>query len=110
VEVEDSCVLCRFQLNPGNAPGLQFRKRLKRYFKNQFHNCSLYEKHLLALFTVAALIAGSSAKVQADNSQKTLVVTMTNDPVANQIIVVDAATHTRLQTLSSNGKGGVGGN
>jgi hypothetical protein len=35
---------------------------------------------------------------------------MTNDPVANAIIVLDAATHERLQTLSSNGKGGVGGN
>src|SRR5207249_467383 len=37
-------------------------------------------------------------------------ITMTNDPVANAVIIIDAATHARLQTLSTKGKGGVGGN
>lgn len=68
------------------------------------------KKNLIALFSLAALIAASSLTLQAGDPQKTLVVTMTNDPVSNRVIVVDAATHTRLQTLSTNGMGGVGGN
>jgi len=67
-------------------------------------------KHLIIVFGTALLIAGSLAKVHADDSQKTLLVTMTNDPASNGIIVFDAATHARLQTVSTNGKGGVGGN
>jgi len=35
---------------------------------------------------------------------------MTNDPMSNQIQVYDAGTHVLLQTLSTHGKGGVGGN
>jgi hypothetical protein len=35
---------------------------------------------------------------------------MTNDPAANQILVFDTRTNTLLQTLSTNGKGGVSGN
>ena len=35
---------------------------------------------------------------------------MTNDPMSNQIKVYDAGTHVLLQTLSTHGKGGVGGN
>ncbi|HEY2380487.1 MAG TPA: hypothetical protein VGK48_04825 [Terriglobia bacterium] len=68
------------------------------------------KRQLIALFSAAVMIAGSSARVQAAGSQKTLVVTMTNDPNNNAVIVVDAATQTRRQTLSTNGKGGVSGN
>jgi len=39
-----------------------------------------------------------------------LLVTSTNDPANNAVIVVDAATHARLQSLSTNGKNGVAGN
>jgi hypothetical protein len=39
-----------------------------------------------------------------------LAVIMTNDPMANQIKVYDVDTHVLLQTLSTHGKGGVGGN
>ena len=68
-------------------------------------------KILIAFFTVALLlIVNPSVRVKADNPQKTLIVTMTNDPAANAVIVIDAATHGRLQTLSTNGKGGAGGN
>ena len=67
-------------------------------------------KHLIVVLSTALLIAGSFAKVHAHDSQKTLLVTMTNDPASNGIIVLDAATHARLQTASTNGKGGVGGN
>ena len=35
---------------------------------------------------------------------------MTNDPIENRINVYDADTHALLQTLSTHGKGGVGGN
>jgi hypothetical protein len=35
---------------------------------------------------------------------------MTNDPGQNGLIVLDAVTHTRLQTISTKGKGGVSGN
>jgi hypothetical protein len=35
---------------------------------------------------------------------------MTNDPDANQIRIYDAESHVLLQTLSTHGKGGVGGN
>jgi hypothetical protein len=35
---------------------------------------------------------------------------MTHDPMANQIKVYDVETNVLLQTLSTHGKGGVGGN
>jgi hypothetical protein len=63
---------------------------------------------LLAFFCLPLLlIAIPFSYAQAEDSQKTLAITMTNDPTANAVIVVDAATHVRLQTLSTNGKGGV---
>ena len=69
------------------------------------------KKNLFAILSVGLLlIAFSSAKVQAERSQKTLAITTTNDPDANAVIVIDALTHARLQTLSTNGKGGVSGN
>jgi hypothetical protein len=64
----------------------------------------------LLLGVVLLLIAGYSAKVHAEDTEKTLVITMTNDPEANAVVVFDPATHARLQTLSTNGKGGAGGN
>jgi hypothetical protein len=66
---------------------------------------------LLVLLSVALLrIAAYSLTIHASDPQRTLAITMTNDPVTNAIIVVHAATHQRLQTLSTNGKGGVGDN
>jgi len=38
-----------------------------------------------------------------------LVVTMTNDQDSNEIKIYDAESHALLQTLSTHGKGGVGG-
>ena len=61
---------------------------------------------------VLALAAGGS-RIHAsgnDNDERTLIVTMTNDPDANQIRVYDAATHVLLQSLPTHGQGGVGGN
>ncbi|HEX7798645.1 MAG TPA: hypothetical protein VF456_29995 [Vicinamibacterales bacterium] len=47
---------------------------------------------------------------RADQPKAPLAVTMTNDPESNQINVYNAQTGALLQTLSTNGKGGVGGN
>jgi len=69
------------------------------------------KKNLFAILGVGLLLIGvSSAKVQAGGSQKILAITMTNDPDENAVIVIDAFTHARIQTLSTNGKGGVSGN
>jgi hypothetical protein len=55
-------------------------------------------------------VARPEAGSLQSHSQRTLVVTMTNDPVSNQVKVYDAHSRTLLQTLSTQGKGGVGGN
>jgi DNA-binding beta-propeller fold protein YncE len=60
----------------------------------------------VACFAIAAATTG----IHASGHGRTLVVTMTNDQHANQIKVYDAASHALLQTLSTHGKGGVGGN
>src|SRR2546426_7781280 len=61
--------------------------------------------------TAALLIlAASMASVHADQGGATLAVVMTNDPQANQIKVYDTRTQALLQTLSTQGAGGVGGN
>src|SRR5262245_46251008 len=69
------------------------------------------KNRLFVFLSVIVLLTGvPSAKLHADGSQKTLIITMTNDSVANAVVVIDAATHARLQTISTNGKGGAGGN
>jgi hypothetical protein len=50
------------------------------------------------------------ASVGAEHRGLTLAVTMTNDTVSNQIQVYDTSTRVLVQTLSTNGKGGAGGN
>jgi hypothetical protein len=60
---------------------------------------------------VACLVAVTgAARIHANGRDRTLVVTMTNDPETNQIKVYDAVGGVLLQTLSTHGKGGVGGN
>jgi hypothetical protein len=59
-----------------------------------------------AIFVFAVGIAS----LKADQRAVTLVVTMTNDPAANQIKVYDAGSRALVQTLSTRGKGGAGGN
>jgi hypothetical protein len=69
---------------------------------------------MLRIVTVSSAVlllsAAVVASVQPDKHDRTLAVVMTNDLTANQIQVYDANTKTLLQTLSTNGKGGVGGN
>ncbi len=64
---------------------------------------------LCSAAVVLACAAGASA-VGAEHHGRTLAVTMTNDPIENRIDVYDADTHALLQTLSTHGKGGAGGN
>lgn len=66
-------------------------------------------KYLLTVTTCLAVAAGA-AGIHANGHRRTLVVTMTNDVKDNQINVYDADSHALLQTLSTHGKGGVGGN
>ncbi len=61
--------------------------------------------------TVACLaMAAATPAIHASGDHRALIVTMTNDPDANQIKVYDAESHALLQTLSTHGKGGVAGN
>jgi hypothetical protein len=66
---------------------------------------------LVALCSAAGLLvfAASVSNAHAEDSGRTLAVTMTNDPVSNQIRVYDASSKVLLQTLSTDGKGGVAG-
>src|SRR5215510_9499847 len=66
----------------------------------------------VAVCGLVVLVVGSIniGVARADQPQLPLAVTMTNDPELNQINVYNAQTGALLQTLSTNGKGGVGGN
>jgi hypothetical protein len=65
----------------------------------------------IAIFSAVVLaLAASGANVHAQRHGLTLVVTMTNDLAPNEIKVYEAATKTLLQTLPTDGTGGVGGN
>jgi hypothetical protein len=67
---------------------------------------------LIALCSAAVVLAVAAgvADVRDEHRGRTLVVTMTNDPIENRISVYDADTHALRQSLSTHGKGGVGGN
>jgi len=67
------------------------------------------KKTLFTLLIVGTAIL-STGLLSANDRQKTLVITMTNDADENALIVVDAETKERLQTISTGGKGGVAGN
>jgi len=67
-------------------------------------------KLITSFSAVLLVVAAGVAVVRADHDRLTLAVVMTNDPVANQIKVYDAKTRVLLQTLSTQGKGGVAGN
>src|SRR5882757_1589849 len=64
----------------------------------------------LSSAAVVLVVAAGASTLRADHHGRTLAVTMTNDPIENRLNVYDADTHTLLQTLSTHGKGGVGGN
>jgi hypothetical protein len=58
---------------------------------------------------VLVFVAGI-ASLEADQQAVTLAVTMTNDPVSNEVKVYDVGSSALLQTLPTQGKGGAGGN
>jgi hypothetical protein len=60
--------------------------------------------------SVALILVSGVVHPHAERRGLTFAVTMTNDASANQIKVYDAESHTLLQTLSTRGIGGVGGN
>jgi len=60
--------------------------------------------------TAFLLLITAGASVQAKHDVATLAITMTNDATSNEIKVYDATTHALLQTLSTQGQGGVSGN
>src|SRR5260221_7830765 len=65
----------------------------------------------VALCSAAVVLTFAiGASVRAEHRGRILAVTMTNDPIENRINVYDADTHALLQTLSTHGKGGAGGN
>jgi len=67
---------------------------------------------LMRVCTAAAFVvaAGPVGYIEGGYRPATLAVTMTNDPGSNQIKVYDAGSNVLLQTLSTHGQGGVGGN
>ena len=67
---------------------------------------------LMSLHSAAALLAFATRvpSAQASHRAVTLVLVMTNDAISNEIKVYDADTNVLLQTLSTQGKGVVGGN
>jgi hypothetical protein len=76
-----------------------------------FEENVMSRRHVLSVFVAFLAIAGSSAGIHASGGHgRALVVTMTNDPDANQIRVYDSESHALLQTLSTHGKGGAAGN
>ena len=64
------------------------------------------------LLTAASLfvLGAHGVSVKADAGASTLAITMTNDSVSNALQVYDTATRALLQTLPTQGQGGVGGN
>jgi hypothetical protein len=69
-------------------------------------------KRLVTVCGLAILLGtlGRTAGVQARPGDRTLAVVMTNDPTSNAIKVYDTESGALIQTLSTNGQGGVGGN
>ena len=67
-------------------------------------------RKLLGIFVACAAILAGGAGIHARGHGRTLVVTMTNDPIDNEIRVYDAQSRVLLQTVSTRGRGGAGGN
>lgn len=71
----------------------------------------MFKRNVLGAIVACVGFAAGGAGIYASSShERTLVVTMTNDPNANELRVYDAQSHVLLQTLSTHGNGGVGGN
>lgn len=71
---------------------------------------TMFKTNVLRVTVACLAWAAAGPGLEASAHERTLVVTMTNDPGSNQIAVYDAESHALLQTLPAHGKGGVGGN
>src|ERR1051325_9582359 len=60
--------------------------------------------------TGVVLLSGLAGYAEGEPRRPAIAVVMTNDPTANAIKVYDVQTQALLQTLSTHGQGGVGGN
>jgi hypothetical protein len=69
----------------------------------------MFRMKMVAVVACVVVVAGA-VRIHASGHDRTLVVTMTNDPERNEIKVYDADSRVLVQTLSTHGKGGVGGN
>jgi len=65
---------------------------------------------LIGLISTGLIVGIGTTSHLGAKQDVTLVVTMTNDATSNEIKVYDAATNALIQTLSTQGQGGVGGN
>jgi hypothetical protein len=88
------------------APEYSARTRVFMTFEENV----MLKFRVLSAVLAGVAIAAATAGVHASGHGRTLVVTMTNDQNSNEIKVYDAESHALLQTLSTRGKGGVGGN
>jgi hypothetical protein len=70
----------------------------------------MFRSNVLRATTALLFVAAAATGIHASGQTRTLVVTMTNDPQSNEIKVYDADSHALLQTLSTHGTGGAGGN
>ena len=59
---------------------------------------------------IGALILTIAGAASAQERSKSLTVTMSNNPTQNMILVYDTSSHALLQSVPSQGKGGVAGN
>lgn len=64
----------------------------------------------VGLVAAAMVSVAAGAVIRASSPSAPLVVVMTNDAQNNQIQVYDGVSHALVQTISTHGKGGVGGN
>ena len=88
---------------------MEYFRRLRVFLT--FEENVMFKRNALTVIVALLALAASGVRIDASGGHgRTLVVTMTNDPDINQIRVYDAESHALLQTLSTHGKGGVGGN
>jgi hypothetical protein len=87
----------------------EYRRRRRVFL--MFEENVMSRRNVLGVLAAIVAVAAGGAGIDASGGHgRTLVVTMTNDPNANELRVYDAQSHVLLQTLSTQGKGGAGGN
>jgi DNA-binding beta-propeller fold protein YncE len=70
----------------------------------------MFRVAVLSTAVVCLALSAGATRLDASANGRALVITMTNAPDSNEIKVYDADSQALLQTLSTRGKGGAGGN